>query len=129
MNDAALWPLPLSFSITLAEHEQFGSIDLTFAPNGQYLFSASGDGTIRSWPLSGRIDEPTSIVLKEKFGAFPRLELDSQAKRFVVSGEAGRVLVANVSFTNLRVVPDSNSSTGWKLDVGPFPGWEKVPGW
>jgi len=33
------------------------------------------------------------------------------------------------SFTNLRAVPDSNSSTGWKLETGPFPGWEKVPGW
>jgi hypothetical protein len=33
------------------------------------------------------------------------------------------------SFTNLRVVRDSGSSTGWKLEVGPFPGWQKVPGW
>ena len=33
------------------------------------------------------------------------------------------------SFTNLRVLPDPNSSTGWKLEVGPFPGWEKIPSW
>jgi hypothetical protein len=32
------------------------------------------------------------------------------------------------SWTNLGVVPDSGSSTGWKLEVGPFPGWAKVSG-
>jgi len=24
---------------------------------------------------------------------------------------------------------DSSSATGWKLDVGPFPGWKDVPAW
>jgi hypothetical protein len=33
------------------------------------------------------------------------------------------------SWTNLRVVPDPASSTGWKLEVGPFPGWAKSPAW
>jgi hypothetical protein len=33
------------------------------------------------------------------------------------------------SLTNLRVVRDEESSTGWKLEVGPFPGWETVPTW
>jgi hypothetical protein len=33
------------------------------------------------------------------------------------------------SLTNLRVVPDPSSSTGWTLDFGPFPGWEDVPTW
>jgi WD40 repeat protein len=33
------------------------------------------------------------------------------------------------SLTNLRVVRDEESSTGWKLGVGHFPGWEKVPTW
>jgi WD40 repeat protein len=31
--------------------------------------------------------------------------------------------------TNLRVVRDPTSATGWALDVGPFPGWRDVPGW
>jgi hypothetical protein len=31
------------------------------------------------------------------------------------------------SWTNLRVVADPQSSTGWKLEVGPFPGWAKLP--
>jgi hypothetical protein len=33
------------------------------------------------------------------------------------------------SLTNLRAVRDEDSSTGWKVEVGPFPGWETVPTW
>jgi hypothetical protein len=29
--------------------------------------------------------------------------------------------------TNLRVIPDKLSNTGYKVDTAPFPGWEKVP--
>ena len=31
------------------------------------------------------------------------------------------------SLTNLRAVPDSASGTGWRIEVGPFPGWETAP--
>jgi hypothetical protein len=33
------------------------------------------------------------------------------------------------SLTNLRVVRDPTSSTGWTLEIGPFPGWRDVPKW
>jgi hypothetical protein len=33
------------------------------------------------------------------------------------------------TLTNLRVVRDPESSTGWKLTHDPFPGWETVPTW
>jgi hypothetical protein len=33
------------------------------------------------------------------------------------------------TLTNLRVVRDEASSTGWKVEIGPFPGWETVPSW
>ena len=33
------------------------------------------------------------------------------------------------TLTNLRVVRDEDSPTGWKVEVGPFPGWETVPEW
>jgi hypothetical protein len=29
----------------------------------------------------------------------------------------------------LRTVRDAASPTGWKADVGPFPGWKDVPTW
>jgi len=31
--------------------------------------------------------------------------------------------------TNLRVVPDEESSTGFRLHHAPFPGWETLPTW
>jgi hypothetical protein len=33
------------------------------------------------------------------------------------------------TWTNLRVVADPTSPTGWKLEVGPFPGWKDEPKW
>ena len=33
------------------------------------------------------------------------------------------------SLTNLRAVPDPASDTGWKIEIGPFPGWADVPTW
>jgi hypothetical protein len=33
------------------------------------------------------------------------------------------------SLTNLRAVRDTESATGWTIEVGPFPGWETVPTW
>ena len=39
-------------------------------------------------------------------------------------------LIANLkTLTNLRVVRDPESPTGWKLTHDPFPGWETVPSW
>jgi len=31
--------------------------------------------------------------------------------------------------TNLRAVRDDSLSTGWTIDLGPFPGWRDVPTW
>ena len=31
--------------------------------------------------------------------------------------------------TNLRVVPDEQSATGYRIEIGPFPGWAEVPEW
>ena len=33
------------------------------------------------------------------------------------------------ALTNLQVVEDEASSTGYGLEVGPFPGWKEVPTW
>jgi hypothetical protein len=31
--------------------------------------------------------------------------------------------------TNLRAVRDPASDTGWKIEIGRFPGWAVVPDW
>jgi len=33
------------------------------------------------------------------------------------------------TFTNLRVIHDDASPTGWTLTHDPFPGWAEVPTW
>ena len=33
------------------------------------------------------------------------------------------------TFTNVRAVPDAKSPNGWKLEPGPFPGWQTAPHW
>jgi hypothetical protein len=31
--------------------------------------------------------------------------------------------------TNLRVVPDEESASGYRIEIDPFPGWAEVPEW
>jgi hypothetical protein len=33
------------------------------------------------------------------------------------------------SLTNLRVVPEPGSATGYTVEPGPFPGWTVAPEW
>ncbi|HEX9723036.1 MAG TPA: hypothetical protein VGC53_02000 [Vicinamibacteria bacterium] len=33
------------------------------------------------------------------------------------------------ALTNLRVIADGASDTGYRVVVGPFPGWKTVPVW
>jgi hypothetical protein len=33
------------------------------------------------------------------------------------------------TLTNLQVVEDKAAATGYKFEIGPFPGWKDVPTW
>jgi serine/threonine protein kinase/WD40 repeat protein len=77
---------------------------LAVSPDGRWIAS-EGDDVIHLWPMPD--------VTKPPLQTLPHAEL----------------MMKLDALTNLRVVPDASSSTGWKLDIGPFPGWKEVPTW
>lgn len=70
------------------------------SPDGKWIASASQDGTIQLWPT------PEGAPLH----TLPYEELLERLR----------------SFTNLRVAPDESSGTGYRVEVGRFPGWKNV---
>jgi WD40 repeat protein len=75
------------------------------SPDGRWVASLGDLGSFNLWPMPD--------VTKPPFHTLPHAELMAKLE----------------ALTNLRVVRDPASSTGWKLDVGPFPGWQDVPTW
>ena len=78
---------------------------LAIDPQGRWIASSGNDNTVRLWPMPDLSKPPLHTL--------PREELIAKLK----------------TLTNLRVVRDEESSTGWKLTHDPFPGWETVPTW
>jgi WD40 repeat protein len=70
-------------------------------PDGRWFVSAGGDGTARVWPM------PEG----QPFHTLPRGELLDRLR----------------ALTNYRIVDDSKSSSGHRLDFEPFKGWNRKP--
>jgi WD40 repeat protein len=77
---------------------------VAISPDGRWIASA-GDDALHLWPMPD--------VTKPPLHTLPHAELIAKLD----------------ALTNAKVVRDPTSSTGWKLDVGPFPGWKDVPTW
>jgi WD40 repeat protein len=76
------------------------------SPDGQWIASRGDDlTTIKLWPVPD--------FSKTPFHLLPREQLIAKLK----------------TLTNLRVVRDEESTSGWTLTEDPFPGWETVPTW
>jgi WD40 repeat protein len=88
----------------LIGHE--GPIDqVAISSDLRWIASTGEDNTLRLWPMPD-LDQPP-------LHALPHTDLLTKLR----------------SLTNLRAVRDGSSSTGWRIEIGPFPGWEEIPGW
>jgi WD40 repeat protein len=78
---------------------------VAISPNLRWVASSSEDNTLRLWPMPD-LDQPPVHTL-------PHDELIAKLK----------------SLTNFRAVRDPAAPSGWKIEIGPFPGWKNVPTW
>ena len=77
---------------------------VALSPDGRWIASV-GDEAIQLWPMPD--------VTQPPLHALPYAELKAKLD----------------ALTNLQVIRDPASPTGWTLDIGPFPGWEDAPRW
>jgi WD40 repeat protein len=88
----------------LIGHE--GAIDsIAISPDLRWVATTGEDNTLRLWPMPDLSKPPLHTL--------PHDEL----------------LAKLLSLTNLRAVREPSTATGWKIEVGPFPGWKHVPTW
>ena len=94
--------------VHLLARDDLGSIYRpVLSPDGKWvaLLSGAGGATIRLWPVPDTSQPPLQSL--------PHDELLGKLRRM----------------TNLRVVTDSDSDTGWSWSLDPCPGWETPPEW
>jgi WD40 repeat protein len=91
----AFWPLGTEYPRVFQGHQ--GLIQtVAFTPDGKTLLSASGDGTLRAWPLQGEGSRESRVLLRAPM-ALPDLAVDPAGTQAVVSGARGHLFVVPLS--------------------------------
>jgi WD40 repeat protein len=88
--------------LLLGHTSRVGCVGVT--PDGRWVVSVAGN-EVRLWPMPD--------VSKPPFHTLPY----------------GELMTRLGAMTNVQVVEDGSSPTGYKVDVGPFPGWRDMPAW
>jgi WD40 repeat protein len=88
---AALWPLAGRYARVLKRHGEWVN-DVAFSVDGSTLLSASGDGTLRAWPMAPNQREGERLLMKADV-RWPRVAVDPNGGRVAFLAAAGRVLL------------------------------------
>ena len=78
---------------------------VAISPDGRWVAAGCSDGSIRLWPMPDLSKPPLHML------------------------PYGELLAKLRALTNLRAVPSPSTDIGWKIVIGPFPGWAVVPTW
>jgi WD40 repeat protein/DNA-binding winged helix-turn-helix (wHTH) protein len=120
--------------------------DIALSSNGDIVVTGNHDGTVRV----GRVDDDDPHLLFGHMAAVDEIAISPDLK-WIASADQDDVLrlwplpdldkpplhtlphdelIAKLhTLTNLRAVRDEEAPSGWKIEVGPFPGWAEVPEW
>jgi WD40 repeat protein len=117
----------------------------SLSPSGRIIVTGDHDGVVRVGPVTG--EEPHLLIgqkgpvlslaispderwlassTDESISIWPMPDVTKPPLHTLPHAE---LLAKLDALTNLRVVRDPASATGWKLEVGPFSGWQDVPTW
>jgi len=115
------------------------------APSGRVVVTGGADGVVRVGPVTG--EEP-HLLIGHKGPVFGLAV--SPDERWIASSSDEAIsiwpmpdvtkpplhtlphaeLLAKLdALTNVRVVRDPSSATGWREEIGPFAGWQDAPTW